>query len=275
MDIQKIILVAIIGVLLVGLAFELKYIEDMLVGATLPIDEQCDRLCSQGGEISYVVGNSCYCKEPIAFRRQWRCFWNTSMVEDRLFSSRFNVSEVRDIAVKSVVKYPAPNAPATKVFGIYNEISNNIYYVSDPRKDEYIADPLETWEAKGGDCDDFSLLLASMYEAVGLDASIVEVYNPDRGHVFVVIRIEQDLDAFLKLYQTTLEKYTPYYSEKAFNFIVFGDSHSECEALQKTLETGKSISSFYIIVDSTTGDYPGSRDAFEGYGNVKFIKVGE
>ncbi len=275
MDAQKVILVAIIAVLLAGLAFELKFIEDTFIGATLTADQQCERLCSEKGEVAYVTENSCYCKEPVAFRKQWRCFWNVSMDEDETFSSKVNITAVRNLAVKSVVKYAVPNAPATKVFGIYNEISNNIRYVSDPRKDDYIAEPLETWEAMGGDCDDFSVLLSSMYEAVGLDASIVEVYNPDKGHVFVILHIEQDLDSFLKLYKTILEKYTPYFSEKEFNFVVFGDTHEDCETLQNTLESGKSVNSFYIIVDSTTGDYPGSHDAFEGYANIKFIKAGE
>lgn len=275
MDVQKIILVLIIIVLLAGLAFELKYIEEMLLGASFSKEEQCERLCSEKGEVAYVVKNSCYCKEPISFRKQWRCFWNSTFKDNSIFSEKFNYTSVRNIAVKSVVKYTAPNAPATKVFGIYNEVSNRIYYVSDPRKDEYIADPLETWDALGGDCDDFSILMASLYEAVGMDASIVEVYNPQQGHVFVLLHIEQDLDSFLKLYKIILEKYTPYFSEKPINLVLFGESHKECEMLEKNLETEKNLDSFYLVVESTTGDYPGSQDAFEGYTNIKFVDVGE
>ncbi len=275
MDVQKVVLVLIIIVLLAGLAFELKYIEDTLRTAALPKEERCEALCSEKGEVAYIFKDSCYCKEPITFRKQWRCFWNATFEDEEMFTSKFNSTAVRNLAVKSVVKYAAPNAPATKVFGIYNEISNRIYYVSDPRKDEYIANPLETWEAMGGDCDDFSILLASMYEAVGMDANIVEVYNPDQGHVFVILKIEQDLDSFLKFYKRILEKYTPYYSEKPFNFIMFGKTHKECESIEKSLENGKNPDSFYLVVESTTGDYPGSTDAFEGYNNVRFIKVGE
>jgi len=275
MDIQKIILFLIIIVLLAGLALELKYIEETLIGASLSIEEQCQSMCSEKGEVAYVSGNSCYCKEPIVFQKQWRCFWNVTMAEDRMFSEKFNATEVRDIAVRSVVKYSVPNAPATKVFGVYNEISNRIYYISDPRKDEYVADPIETWDAMGGDCDDFSVLLASMYEAIGMDASIVEVYNPDKGHVFVILYIEQDIDSFLKFYKTILEKYTPYFSEKKFNFIMLAETPAECQALEKELEMGKNVNSFYLVVDSTTGDYPGSHNPFEGYANVKFIKIGE
>jgi hypothetical protein len=275
MDTQKAILVLIVVVLLGGLAFELKYIEEALVGATLSFEEQCNKMCSQKGEVAYVTENTCYCKEPVTFRQQWRCFWNVTFENDDEFSPKVNTSAVRNIAVKSVVKYSAPNAPATKVFGVYNEVSNRIYYVSDPRKDEYVASPMETWDAMGGDCDDYSILLTSMYEAIGMDASIVEVYRPDKGHVFVILKVEQDLDSFLKFYKNILERYTPYFSEKPFNFVVFGGNSKECETLQKTLETGKNIDSFYIVIDSTTGDYPGSRDAFDGYDTTTFINTGE
>lgn len=275
MDAQKLILVLIIIVLLAGLALELKWIEDSLVGATLSKQEQCESTCSQQGEVAYLVKNSCYCKEPITFRKHWKCMWNVSFEEESVFADKFNYTDVRNIAVQSVVKYTAPNAPASKVFGIYNEVSNNIYYVSDPRKDEYVAKPLETWNSMGGDCDDFSVLLASLYEAVGMDASIVEVYNPQQGHVFLILHIEQDLESFLKLYKLILEKYTPYFSEKPIHILLLGETHSECEMLEKNMETEKEIDSFYLIVESTTEDYPGSSDAFEGYANIKFIDVGE
>ncbi|UCC91915.1 MAG: transglutaminase domain-containing protein [Candidatus Aenigmatarchaeota archaeon] len=275
MEWQKVILVLIIIILLAGLALELMYIEDTLLRLSLSEEEQCKRMCSGKGEVAYVVENSCYCKEPITFRKTWRCFWDVTFEEDMQFSPKFNSTSVRNIAVKSVVKYTAPNAPATKVFGIYNEVSNRIYYVSDPRRDEYIAKPLETWDARGGDCDDFSILLASMYEAVGMDAKIVEVYNIGQGHVFVIIKIEQELDSFLKLYKKMLENYTPYFSEKPINFIVFGETQRECESLESSLESGENAESFYLVVESTTGDYAGSKDAFEGYENVKFVEIGE
>jgi transglutaminase-like putative cysteine protease len=275
MDWQKAILILIIIVLLAGLAFELKYIEDVLMGADLSDEEQCESMCSLKGEVAYVVENSCYCKEPVTFRKNWRCFWNVTFGEDGQFSPKFNSTSVRNIAVRSVVKYAAPNAPATKVFGIYNEVSNRIYYVSDPRRDEYIAKPLETWEARGGDCDDFSILLASMYEAVGMDAKIVEVYNIGQGHIFLIIKIEQELDSFLKLYKIMLENYTPYFSEKPVNLVVFAEDERECESLLSSLGSGENIESFYLVVESTTGDYAGSQDAFKGYENVKFVEIGE
>lgn len=275
MDAQKVILVLIIIVLLAGLAWELKYIEDILSGASLSKEEQCQRLCSERGEVAYVTKNTCYCKEPVTFQRHLKCFWDQEMENSSMFSSKFNASKVRNLAVQSVVKYSAPNAPATKVFAIHNEVVNRVSYVSDPRKDEYIADPLETWNDLGGDCDDFSILLSSLYEAVGIDAKIVEAYRPEYGHVFVLLHIDQDLDSFLTLYKAILENYTPYFSEKDIYVVLFGESHSECETLQKDFESGWNPDSFYLVVESTKGDYPGSSDAFEGYLTFRFVEVGD
>lgn len=275
METQKVILVAIIIVLFAALAFELKVIEDAIRSTSVTTGDQCEKLCAQKSEVPYVSDSSCFCKEPISFRKQWKCFANATFENDSMFSSKFNDMEIRDIAVESVVKYPAPNAPATKIFGIFNRVSSTIKYVSDPSGNEYVARPLETWESGGGDCDDFSVLLASMYEAVGLDASIVEVYNITSAHAFVIVRIEQDLDSFLISYKSMLEKYTPYFSEKPLNFVVFRNSASECESADKSLEAGGNTNTFYLVIESTSGDYPGSRDAFEGYSGERFIKVGK
>lgn len=274
-DVQKIILVLIIIVLLAGLAWELKYIEDLLISINLSPEEKCENVCKEKEYVAYYTDSSCYCKEPITLIPHIKCFWNVSFEEYEIFSKKFNASSMRNLAVKAVVKYPSPNSYATKIFAIYNEVSNRISYISDPRKDEYVASPLETWEIGGGDCDDFSILLASMYEAVGLDASLVKVYNPDKAHVFVIIEVEQDLGSFLKTYKAILERYTPYYSEKGFNLVVFGRDVKECEDLEKISENEGKIKKFYVIVDSIKKDYPGSSDAFEGYQKFDFIKIGE
>jgi hypothetical protein len=274
-DWQKIILVLIIIVLLAGLAWELKIIEDFFIYTTLSPEEQCEAICSEKSQVAYFSQNSCFCKEPVSFRKHWRCFYNITLEEDKIFSSKFDAMSVRNFAVKSVVKYPLPNAPASKIFGIYNEVINRIKYVSDPKKNEYVATPTETLEIRGGDCDDFSILLASMYEAVGLDASIVKVYNPDRAHVFVLVKIEQNLESFLKLYKNLLEKYTSYYSEKPFYFVVFADTKSDCEKLEKNLEEDKDMNNFYVIVDGTKGGYAGGSDSFNNFENIQFIKIGE
>jgi len=273
-DKQKVFLIIVIIALLIGFALEMKYIELMFSTMLYTQEEQCEVLCMEKNQIGYISRNVCYCKEPVEFQRKWRCFSGIRFHESGIYQDKFNTSSVRNIAVSSVVRYEGPNTYATKVFAIQNEVSKRIYYVSDPRKDEYIADPKETWEVRGGDCDDFSVLLASLYEAIDLDVSIVEVYNQTYGHVFVILRIEQDLNTFLRQYKNLLEKHTPYYGSKPINILLLEDTKERCDLLNDNLEKGYNLPSFYLVVDSTTEDYAGSRDPIEGSQSIRFINIG-
>jgi len=86
--------------------------------------------------------------------------------------------QVRDTTMSILSDVPegiSSNADAWKIWKIHNWVANNITYVSDPMGFEYIAYPHETLDCKAGDCDDFAVLLASMYEASGLDAMIAYI----------------------------------------------------------------------------------------------------
>jgi hypothetical protein len=274
LDRQKVFLVAVIIILLIGLAVELKYIEFVLSTLIYSQEEQCNILCSEKNQIGYVSRNVCYCKEAIEFENKWRCFHDVKFHDNGIYQSRFNTSSIRNIAVSSVVRYEGPNTYATKVFAIYNEVANRIYYVSDPRKDEYIASPMETWEVRGGDCDDFSILLASLYEAIDIDASIVEIHNKTYGHVFVILHIDQDLNTFLRQYKELVEKHTPYYGSKPINLLFIEDTQERCNLVKDNLENEKNVPDFYLVVDSATEDYAGSQDPIEGADLINFINVG-
>lgn len=273
-DKQKLFLIAVIIALLIALALELKYIEFTLSTMLYSQDEQCELLCLEKNQIGYISRNVCYCKEPIEFERKWECFHDVKFNEGEIYQGKFNTSSVRNIAVSSVVKYEKPNTYATKVFAIYNEVANRIFYVSDPRRDEYIADPKETWEVRGGDCDDFSVLLSSLYEAVDIDASIIEVYNQTYGHVFVLLYIRQDLNTFLREYEQLLEKHTPYYGPRPIHVIFIEDTEERCILMNDNLQKEKNVPSFYLVVESTTEDYAGSHDPMEGAETVRFVKIG-
>jgi hypothetical protein len=273
MDPQKAILVAIVVVLFAALAFELQAIEEALRNATPTVD-QCRAVCSKSSEVPYISGGGCICKEPVSFNRRWSCIANATFENDAMFSRAFDAGSVMSIATDSIEIYQPSTAPATKVFGIFRKVASNVIYVSDANKSEDIALPMQTWTSKRGDCDDFSVLLASMYEGVGLDASIVEVYNFTDAHAFVIVRIDQGIDPFLESYGAMLDKYTPYYSEKQFNFLVFGKDRSECDGIDKSIESGSYAGTFYLVVESTAGDYAGSTDPFVGYAGYRFIKVG-
>lgn len=64
------------------------------------------------------------------------------------------------------------NDDAYKVVTIGLWVAENVNYVSDPRGFEYIAPSEETLRTRAGDCDDYAVLLASMYRSVGLYAAV-------------------------------------------------------------------------------------------------------
>jgi len=67
-------------------------------------------------------------------------------------------------------------------------VKRNVKYVNDPPRTEVFQSPLKTLELGIGDCDDFSVLTASLLRAVGLEAvpKILPV-NKRWGHVIVEV----------------------------------------------------------------------------------------
>jgi len=76
------------------------------------------------------------------------------------------------VTVEACVDKYTVNEDMYKIATIALWVADNINYVSDPRGLEYIQPPDETLKIGGGDCDDFAVLLASMYRSVGLDAAV-------------------------------------------------------------------------------------------------------
>ena len=109
---------------------------------------------------------------------------------------------VRDAAVSAVQDSPAnieANSEVWKIWKINYWVANNISYVSDPKGQDYPAYAHETLQIKGGDCDDFSILLASMYESVGLDAAIANIDTDDDltvDHMTCLVYYSKDADSF-------------------------------------------------------------------------------
>ncbi len=70
---------------------------------------------------------------------------------------------------------------------IYYFVRDNIEYVADPVNFEYVEDPTEVLSSQGGDCESGTLLLASLLEAIGVDAELVLIPN----HAFLRIRLDK------------------------------------------------------------------------------------
>ncbi|MFC1941752.1 transglutaminase domain-containing protein [Chloroflexota bacterium] len=87
-------------------------------------------------------------------------------------------TRIRNTAIFAIRDTPpgiSSNSDEWKIWKINYWVANNITYISDPYGQEYYAYAHETLDIKGGDCDDFVILLASLYESVGLDAAITYV----------------------------------------------------------------------------------------------------
>jgi len=112
--------------------------------------------------------------------------------------------QVRDTTMSLLSDVPegiSSNTDAWKIWKIHNWVANNIVYVSDPMGFEYMTYPYETLDCKAGDCDDFSVLLASMYEASGLDAMIAYVDltgDKEVDHVACLVYYPQESASFLE-----------------------------------------------------------------------------
>lgn len=69
---------------------------------------------------------------------------------------------------------------------LYYYSQNNIRYINDPAAREYVQLPGETMLSKAGDCDDKSVLLATLLESIGIDADVGITSN----HAFVRAKVD-------------------------------------------------------------------------------------
>lgn len=119
---------------------------------------------------------------------------------------------VRNTTVSIVADAPKgidADSEEWKIWQINHWIANNIKYVSDPKEHEYYAPASETLETKGGDCDDFAILSAGMYESVGLDAAIGEIDTEGSGeanHLSCLVYYSKDGDSFVDEEKRILQK---------------------------------------------------------------------
>lgn len=65
---------------------------------------------------------------------------------------------------------------------LFNEIIPEMLYVADPvASNDRVQFPHETIDVKGGDCDDFSVCLASFYESIGIETAFVDYRGNDQS----------------------------------------------------------------------------------------------
>lgn len=94
---------------------------------------------------------------------------------------------IRDIAVKISTESCVDKGKICNAKALYYFVRDNINYISDPKDFEYIETIRETLLTGGGDCESGVLLLASLEEAIGIDAQLVFI----PGHVLTRIKLPE------------------------------------------------------------------------------------
>jgi hypothetical protein len=80
----------------------------------------------------------------------------------------------------------------TRYFSLFKHIRQNWRYVNDPLGMDYYSPPTESMQLLAGDCDDYSILMASSVMAIGGEARIVITQN----HMYTEVKMGHvdDLD---------------------------------------------------------------------------------
>ena len=103
-------------------------------------------------------------------------------------TEKIDVGDYRVIAVKLSTESCSWESDVCYAKALYYFVENKIKYVSDPEV-QYVQLPSETLISGGGDCEDKAILLATLLEAIGLDADIGLTHD----HAFVRVQIPDAL----------------------------------------------------------------------------------
>jgi hypothetical protein len=98
--------------------------------------------------------------------------------------------QVRELSMRIVQHVPNQNF-TQEARTLHKWVQRNIRYVRDVRDVETIQTPIKTLQLKAGDCDDQSLILAALLEAIGHRTRFLAVgfHNKPFSHVFPETRV--------------------------------------------------------------------------------------
>ncbi|HEX75947.1 MAG TPA: transglutaminase domain-containing protein [Dehalococcoidia bacterium] len=109
---------------------------------------------------------------------------------------KINTESVRDLTIRIVEDAASDKEEITHIF---NYVRDNIKYIKDPRYTQldfdYIQSPSQTLDRGAGDCDDHSVLLASLLESVGYSTRLCFVDTDGKepleaDHMNVIVTID-------------------------------------------------------------------------------------
>ena len=164
----------------------------------------------------------------------------------------YTSSEVRTFAVKNSLlyfdEYYAKYGQICRQFSLIRHIKENFKYVKDPAGFDYFASPEESISLMAGDCDDYSILMASALEAIGVKVRIIWAPN----HVYPELYCGD---------QASFEKYV------SAVYAMFGDKIREKRIYYRLDKDGN----YWMNIDYTDS-YPGSVYLLEEVLSIIYIK---
>ena len=102
--------------------------------------------------------------------------------------------EIREVAQCIIEQVPGHKNWVGQIKALHAWVRDNVKYVKDVRGVETLATPIKTLQTRQGDCDDQSVLLASLLESIGHPTRFVAIGASRQGpfqHVFAETRIGQ------------------------------------------------------------------------------------
>ena len=118
----------------------------------------------------------------------------------RLYLDNTYSNETKSVIVSISVRFPQSfmNNDVFKVHAISSWVNANIKYLSDPWGLEYVSSPTEVIEVGAGDCEDYAVLLATLYRSVGLKAAVglVDTDGDEYAeHAATLVYLERDISS--------------------------------------------------------------------------------
>lgn len=99
--------------------------------------------------------------------------------------------QIRTLAETIIVGVPEKDSLA-EATAIHQWVRDNIRYTADVNNVETLKDPLVLLQSRFGDCDDKTVLAATLLESIGLHTRLVAValHGGDYSHVFPDVEID-------------------------------------------------------------------------------------
>ena len=117
---------------------------------------------------------------------------DTSSVKQMFMPSDSRIKETANLITNLACKGQTRQLRVCQAKALFYFVRDNFDYVNDPKTSEYLASPLQTLFTKSGDCDDLTMLLASLEAAIGLNVRLVFV----PGHVYLQIQLPEALPSY-------------------------------------------------------------------------------